>query len=173
MIEALALRDLPAARPDRVAASGLALAAAERSGSGAAAVEARPLAPGVAQASPFDRQDHVEIRGNVRPLAADARIGLGAADEEGGGAAEGGLDEGAAKPRSALQRKVLAAYDPVGQSLAASVPGVLPRQVQAVSGREAAPPPPPSAGRKARQVADAFSAREPEHALGRLLDLAA
>ena len=165
MIEPIALRDLPAARPDRVAGSGLGLAVAERQGAAASPGEARPLSPAVSQASPFDRQDLVEIRGNVRPLAADARLAAGPADEEGGGSPEGGAREEGERAGS-LQRRVLAAY---------SLPGILPQQVlQAAPGGRASPPPPaPSADRKSRQMAEAFSAREPEAALGRLLDLAA
>lgn len=146
--------------PDRVTGSGLGLAVAERLGASASPVEARPLSPAAAQASPFDRKDLVEIRGNVRPLSEDARVGLGASDEEGGGAPEGGAEE---RP-GVLQRRALAAYDPFARAQAPAAPLV---QAQAAV-REA-----PIPDRRARQLAEAFKAREPEAALGRILDLAA
>lgn len=163
MIQGVSLRDLPAVRPDRVAGSGFSLAAAEAKAP--VAGEARPLAPAVSQSSPFDRKDIVEIRGNVRPLAADARVAAGAADEEGGGSPGGGAEQGESRP-TVLQRRALSAYDPSRLSVAfASIPK--PPVIQAP------PAPAPLQDRKARQLADLFAARQPESALGRILDLAA
>ena len=166
MIQPVSLRDLPAARPDRVAGSGLGLAVAEGQGPAHGVPEARPAAPAASQSSHFDRKDIVEIRGNVRPLAADARVESGPVDEEGGGSPEGGTDQGESRP-SALQRRAIAAYDPSRASLAAaSIP-------EAPAPGSPRPPTPAPADRKARQLADLFAARQPESALGRILDLAA
>ena len=166
MIEALQLKDPSARLGDRLAGSGFSLASAERvAGASEAAQGApRPVTPPSAQANPFDRQDLVEIRGNVRPLAADAQVALGAADEEGGGAPEGGQGDGGKPP--AVPRRILEAYG-------ASVPSAPALESIATQAPEVRPADPDALERRARQTAEAFSARTPGSGLGRLLDLAA
>ncbi len=165
MIESLVLRD-PAARvPDRIGGSGLGLAVAERSGAGSGAAQAPPPASLPSQpSSPFDRRDFVEIRGNVRPLAPEASVALGASDEEGGGSS-GAEQKAGQNPQATLFRQALAVYG--------AAPPALPAPAPAVAAFPALPATAPEGERRARRLSEAFAPREPESFLGRLLDLAA
>lgn len=176
MIEALSLQNPSSRISDRVASAGLSLGAVERPNPSAGAPVQAPATSPASQSNPFDRRDFIEIRGNVRPLAAEASVALGASDEEGGGAPEsGGESSGrsARAPRTeaggaaALLRQALAAYGQAPLASALTAPpaagGAPERSREEV----------PVVERRGRQLREAFREREPEDHLGRLFDVAA
>ena len=166
MIEAAALRDPGIRVADRLAGAGLSLGALDRPLPPGGGVAAAPQGPPTSlPQSPFDRRDIVDIRGNLRPLAAESRVSLGAADEEGGGsdspAAEGGKRKAATRPE-AVSRPLLAAY------------GILaPSRGLAALSQAASPLPAGDPGRRSRRLSEAFRTPKPEESLGKLVDLAA
>ena len=168
MIASAALRDPGIRVADRLAGSGLSLGAMDRPvppGGGAVAPQSPPTSP---LQSPFDRRDIVDIRGNLRPLAAESSVSLGAADEEGGGnessAPEGGRKKSSLRPEAAspLSRPLLAAYGILAPS----------RGFTAIP-QFAAPLPAEAPERRSRRLSEAFRTPQPEEALGKRVDLAA
>ncbi len=145
---------------DRLAGSGLNLGAIQRPGPSAGTPAVAPAPPTSLPQSPFDSRDLVDIRGNLRPMAAEASVALGATDEEGGGAQNAPSWGG--KRNTPVFRPLLEAYGalPPSRGLPPSFPP---------------PAPLPAEGpeRRSRRLSEAFRTPRPEEALGRRVDLAA
>ncbi|GEM_PF-5938823 len=166
MIEASMLRDTGIRAADRLGSVGLGLGALERPAPPGGGVLPPPSPPTSLPQSPFDRRDLVDIRGNLRPLAADSNVALGASDEEGGGAESStgsGKRRKTAQPPQATFRPLLAAYGILTPALPLPVSSLQP----------AVPFPAGEGSQRARRLAEAFRTPEPEEDLGRFLDLAA
>lgn len=161
----------PAGLEGVLASSGLGLAASVQTPpavqAGVAAAP-QPVAAPASHASPFDRQDLVEIRGNVRPLAAEASVQLGASDEEGGGSPPQD-DPRAGRAAEALRQKLEAAYARPEGRVPTAEGFLAAATAEARADRGAAR----VEGQRARQLREAFARREPERELGRAVDLAA